>query len=249
MSQIIAITSGKGGAGKSFSSVGIATALSNLRKKVIILEFDVGLRCIDIMLGIENKVVYDLGDVISQKCNISQAIVKTNVNSYFDYIPAPANVDIDFDFDNALHCIRLLKRMNYDYIIIDTPAGVSLSLLSVKKLADMAIIVTTPDTTCVRDGAKVASLLEEYEFPNYKLLINKVSKKALKCSSIKNLDEVIDTVGARLIGVVPFSERFENLMFNGHTLTPDKKDKIYEVFMAIAQRINGDYVSLVIENI
>ena len=247
MSQIIAVTSGKGGAGKSFTSVGIATALSCLKKKVIILELDVGLRCIDVMLGIENKIVYDLGDVINENCNISDAIVKTNVNDYFDYIPAPTNIDTNFDFENALQCIRVLRRMNYDYIIIDTPAGVGLSLLSIRKLSDLAIIVTTPDLTCVRDGAKVASLLESYDFKNYKLIINKVQKQSFKNSPIHNLDDVMDGVGASLLGVIPLDAQFEKCMFNGIPLSSN--DKILSIFTAIAKRIEGEYVSLIIEKI
>lgn len=247
MAQIIAITSGKGGAGKSFTSVGIASALSYLKKKVIILELDVGLRCVDVMLGIENKIVYDLGDVINNNCNISDAIVKTNVSEYFDYIPAPSNIDTNFNFDDALQCIRVLRRMNYDYIIIDTPAGVGLSLLSVKNLADLALIVTTPDITCIRDGAKVASLLESYNFQNYKLIINKVEKQSFKNSPIDNLDDVIDGVGACLLGVIPLDLQFEKSMFNGIPLS--NNDKIFNIFTAIAKRIEGEYISLVIEKI
>lgn len=249
MAKIIAVTSGKGGAGKSFTSVGIATALANLRKKVIILEFDVGLRCIDIMLGVEDKIVYDLGDIMNETCNISDAIVKTNINKYLDYISSPTNIDVDFNFDNALHCVRVLRRMKYDYIIIDTPAGVGLSLLSVKKLADLALIVTTADVTCVRDGAKVASLLESYNFTNYKLVVNKVQRPCFTDSQIKNLDDVIDFVGACLFGVIPYSSYFENCMYNGIPLSNHKKDKTLDVFTAISKRIEGKYTPLVIEKI
>lgn len=247
MSKIIAITSGKGGVGKSFTSVGIATALSHLNKKVIILELDVGLRCLDVMLGVENKIVYDLGDIFNQNCSISDAIIKTDISDYLDYLPAPSNIDNNFDFDNALQCIRVLARMDYDYIIIDTPAGIGFSLLSVKKLADLAIIISTPDIACIRDAAKVALLLENYSFKNYKLIINKVCRQSFKNSPINNLDDVIDSVGSCLLGVVPLANDFEKCMFNGISLSSN--NKIFNIFTAISKRIEGEYSPLVIEKI
>lgn len=246
MSIVISVTSGKGGAGKSSISVGLASSFVKMGKKVIILELDIGLRCIDIMIGAENQVVYDLGDVISDNCVLSDAILSVEGFHGLDYIAAPANISSDFHFDRVLDCIRSLKR-SYDYVIIDTPAGLGISILSVKNLSDLALIVTTPDPVCIRDGAKVATLIEQADFHNYRLIINRVSKAAMRKSAIHDLDDVIDGVGAQLLGVVPEDAEYQYCLTQGRL--PDEKNVTSQVFRAIAARIEGAYVPLVVEKL
>lgn len=247
MSQIISVTSGKGGAGKSSVSVGLATSFARSGNKVIVVEFDIGLRCVDIMLGVENEVVYDLGDIIAGRCAVGDAIIQAEDRGQLDYIAAPNSIDTEFDFDKVLHCIRVLRRMQYDYIIIDAPAGLGLSILSVKNLADLALIVTTPDPICMRDGAKVASLIEQAGFSNYRLIINRVSRASLKKSGVRDLDDVIDAVGAQLIGVIPENMEYQWALAQGRRLSD--KQILPSIFDAIARRIQGVYVPLILETI
>lgn len=246
MAHVISITSGKGGAGKSSVTVGLATTFALSGRKVIILELDIGLRCVDIMLGLENEIVYDLGDILSGSCGIHDAIVPSDRYGHLDYIAAPTNISFGFDFDQVLKCIRTLKR-EYDYVIVDTPAGLGISILSVKNLASLAIIVATPDPVCIRDGGKVSALMEQSGFTNYKLIINRVSKRSMKKSAIRDLDEVIDGVGAQLIGVVPENEEYQWALSKGVWIS--QKNVMTRIFQAIANRIEGSYVPLVIENL
>lgn len=246
MATVISITSGKGGAGKSFVSVGLAVAFAKLGRKAIILELDIGLRCVDIMLGVENRVVYDLGDVVSEHCTLTDAILSVEGFDCLDYIAAPANISSDFQFDRVLDCIRSLKR-SYDYVIVDTPAGLGISILSVKNLSDLALIVTTPDPVCIRDGAKVATLIEQADFHNYRLIINRVSKAAMRKSAVHDLDDVIDGVGAQLLGVVPEDAEYQYCLTQGQQ--PDEKNVTSRVFRAIAARVEGTYIPLVVEKL
>lgn len=246
MAHVIAITSGKGGAGKSSVTVGLATAFAAIGRKVLILELDLGLRCIDIMLGLEHQIVYDLGDVVNGSCRVRDAIVASDRRGRLDYIPAPMTISASFDFERVAMCIRSLKR-EYDYILVDTPAGLGLSILSVKNLADLAVIVATPDPVCIRDGEKVAVMIEQMGFSNYKLIINRVSKRSMKKSTIHDLDDVIDGVGAQLIGVVPENAEFQWALGRGSWV--ESKNIVNQVFSAIVQRIEGTYIPLMIETL
>lgn len=246
MAHIISITSGKGGVGKSSVAVGLATAFAELNKKVLILELDIGLRCVDLMLGLENRVVFDLGDIVSGNCTVEDAIVSSDRRGQLDYIAAPVQISADFDFGKVIDCIRRLKR-HYDYILVDTPAGLGLSILSVQNLADFAILVVTPDPICIRDGEKFASLLEKAGFTNYWLIINRVSKQIMKKSTISDLDEVIDGVGAQLLGVIPESNEYQWALSKGTWV--DDKNLIKRVFFAISKRIEGAYIPLIVENL
>lgn len=246
MAHIISVTSGKGGSGKSSVSVGLATSLARNGRKVIIVELDIGLRCVDIMLGLENNVVYDLGDIVSGNCSVQDAILSSERRGVLDYIAAPINISSQFDFDRVVKSLQSLK-MRYDYVIVDTPAGLGLSILSVKNLADLAIIVATPDPICIRDGEKVAALMEQEGFTNYKLIINKVSRRTMRKSPIRDLDAVIDGVGAQLIGVIPEDIAFQIALSKGEWL--DSKNVVNLVFEAIAARIEGKYKPLIIETI
>lgn len=246
MAHVIVVTSGKGGTGKSSVTVGLASVLAASGKKTVILELDIGLRCVDIMLGLENSVVFDLGDVVSGRCTLSDAVLTAERRGVLDYVPAPESVAEGFDFGEVMQCIRRLRRQ-YDYIIVDTPAGLGISILSVKELADTALIVATPDPVCIRDGAKVATLAEQYGFLNYRLIINRVSKQMFKKSPVRDLDDVIDGVGAQLIGVLPEDREYRLALSQGEWVPPEHL--MHRIFGAIADRIEGKYIPLLIENL
>lgn len=246
MAKVISVTSGKGGVGKSSVSTGIATAFALGGRKVIIVELDIGLRNVDLILGIEDRVIYDLGDIVSGRCPVEDAIVQTEQYDCLHYIAAPSSISVEFDFQKVIDCIKSLKAI-YDFIIIDTPAGLGVSILSVNYLSDLAIIVATPDPTCIRGGAKVAMLAENGGFSNYRLVINRVSRAALKRSAIRDLDEVMDGVGAPLLGVIPDDSEYRFALTRGEPV--DQKKKIAAIYHAIAKRIEGEYVPLVLNRL
>ncbi len=243
MTKVISVTSGKGGVGKSSVAIGLANAFAFRKKRVLIMELDIGLRCIDLMLGVENEVVYDLGDIVCQRCNVYDAIIRKNDISY---IAAPPNISPEFSFQKVVELINKLKG-EFDYIIIDTPAGLGISILSIRNLADIALIVTTPDSVCIRDAAKVALMAEESGFTNYKLIVNKVNKLNIKKAGISDLDEIIDSVGAQLIGVIPDDASYRITLNKGLPL--DRKSSVADVFCAISKRIDSEYAPLIIDKL
>lgn len=246
MATVISITSGKGGAGKSSVATGVGAAYSRRGKRSVIIELDIGLRCVDIMLGMEDRVVYDLGDVTAGRCALEDAVLSCDRYENLSYLAAPVNISVPFDFEKLGEMIQQL-RIRYDVVILDTPAGLGIGILVMEYLSDFGIIVSTPDPICIRDGARVAALVEEGGFHQYKLLINRVSKAALKKSSVTDLDAVVDGVGAPLLGVLPEDSEYQILQTKG--MMPSPGHRVASVFDAVSRRIDGEYLPLIIDRL
>ncbi len=243
MAKVISVTSGKGGVGKSTLCVGLGMAYALLGKNVLLIEFDVGLRGMDLMLGVSDKIVYDLGDLLEGRCNINKAIVESPWNPDLNVIVAP----ISLDSPMAMTDVKLLLeglRSHFDVIILDTPAGLGLSM-NLTSLSDLALVVATPDYVCVRDGNKVVSALHKMDFKNHRLIINRINQKLLKKNIVKDLDEVIDGVSSQLIGALPEDTDMQLCVSKGNPLS--EKSKIVNICKAIALRIEGEYVPLFIK--
>ena len=246
MASIISITSGKGGAGKSTVAVGLGVAFARRNRRAVIVELDFGLRGLDLMLGMENRVVYDLGDVLEGRCAPGDAVAAAEWNPPVFYLAAPARQPARFSQEQLRECVAALAEQ-YDVVLLDTPAGLGISRMTVQQMADTAVIVTTPDPVCIRDGARVAGMMEESGFSRYRLLINRVSRTAVRKSSIQDLDDVIDGVGAQLIGVLPEDAGLQSGQTRG--LFPEESARISLIFSAISRRLEGEYVPLTIHRL
>ena len=246
MTKIISVTSGKGGVGKSTVSAGVAAAFARRGKKTLIVELDMGLRGLDLMLGMENRIVYDLGDVLQGRCLPWDAVVQSEEIPRLWYLAAPSRTLLQFRFEDLVKCVNDLKE-KFDIIILDTPAGLGISMMAVRDLSDYAVIVATPDPVCIRDGAKVAEMMEEMHFSDYGVMINRVSRAAVRKSSIHDLDDVIDGVGAPLIGVLTEDLALQNAQSRGLILPEDTRPS--KVFVALSKRLEGIYVPLVIDRL
>lgn len=244
MSKIIAVTSGKGGVGKSTVAAGIGEAIAKRGKTVVIVELDTGLRGMDIMLGVENQAVYDLGDLLSGLCALEDALVPIEAFPGLTLIVASTAVPNQTDADQTAALFQALYD-RFDYILLDMPAGVSVSLSLIPSLADAALMVTTPDYVSVRDSNKMVSVLAEQGFLNCKLLINKVNTKYRRMNMIRDLDEVLDGVGIPLIGVLPEDLQIKSAFSYGEPLEEGSAPEI--IFDRIAARIEGEYTPLYIE--
>ena len=178
MSQIIAVTAGKGGTGKSTTSANVATALAALGKKTLVVELDFGLRCLDIMLGIKDKVKHDIGEYLEGKIDILTATTKVDRVDNLYLVCATRNPFIDINPEKIMEVCQEMRK-HFDYIIMDT-AGIGSSVFSVIKAAELILMVTTPDTVCVRDGAILSDFLYVKNCTNQRLVINKVSPNPLR---------------------------------------------------------------------
>ena len=242
MSMIIAVTAGKGGTGKSTTSANIAANLASLGRKTLLVELDFGLRCLDIILGIKEKIRHDIGEYLEGAIDIMTAATKVDRVENLYLVCATRNPFIEIDPEKIMGVCEEM-RDHFDYIILDT-AGVGTSVFSVIKTADLILMVTTPDAVCVRDGQMLSDFLYVKNCVNQRLIINKVSSNFKDEDLVYDLDEVMDTVGIPLAGVVPEDANIKICGSRGEPLPLNSGG--YKAYNAIARRINGERVPLTI---
>lgn len=243
MSKSILITSGKGGVGKSTVCTMLGTALAEQGSSVLLLETDCGLRNLDIMNGLENEMVYDLGDVLLGRCEPARAIVKSPYSENLDLLPATVSPHLQFS-ETTLSCLILGLKNFYDYILVDCPAGFDSIFNAVLHSVDMGIVVAVPNAISVKDAAKAADLFYQAGLAEGRLIINILQKNWKSGEFPADFDEIIDTVGLQLLGVVPHNAKMSQALNTGKKIALNGKSS---VFSNIARRIKGEYVPLKIK--
>ena len=237
MGKIFAVTSGKGGVGKSTVSVGLSLAFSKQNHKVLLVDMDEGLACLDIMLGIEEPCIFNLSDILLGK-EISDVVYKSQRNENIHLIPAPETVGTIDAFAFATF-VNTLKDL-YDIVIFDFPAGVDFSLYTCLPKETLFITVAFPDPVTVRDASVVSRKLYELGF-NARLIINNFQYKLTRKHIFKNIDEIIDQSALRLLGIVPKSEELALLSIN-HKLK--LRGNAMKAFHRISKRLCGENILL-----
>ncbi len=242
MAQIIMIASGKGGTGKSTFATYLATELALKDKRTLLIELDAGLRSIDVISGTDRQAVYDIGDVLSGNCDVYKAMITSPHSKNLQLIAAPYK-NYDTDFTN-LKSVTDRLYVDFDYIIIDTAAGLGHAFTAACKVAVTAVIVVTPDIISVRDGRLVSDELYNCGITDIRLVINKFSQQTFRYSGFRDLDRIIDRTCARLLGVVPLSRQIAVSAINGEQLLHSSLEK--QIFNAIAGRITGKDIQILI---
>jgi len=249
LGTVITITSGKGGVGKSTTTANIATALALRGKKVVAVDFDIGLRNLDMILGLENRIVYDVVDVMDGKCNLSQAIIKDKRTQNLHFLPASQTKDKDvLNKDKVEKLVNDLKE-KFDYILIDSPAGIESGFEHSIYLADRALIVTTPEISSVRDADRVIGIIDakskkaqEGEEVQKHIIINRLKPELVEKGEMLNVEDVLHILALPLIGVVPDDEDIVKSTNLGEPIVLDEKSIVGEAFRRIAARIEGEDV-------
>jgi len=243
MARVIVVTSGKGGVGKTSvtSNLGIALARSN---KVCLIDADLGLKNLDVVLGIENRVIFDMQDVISGVCSLAQALVKDKRSSNLFVLPACKSIDVQkINFSYLEKIIENLKE-SFDYILIDSPAGIERGFYNAIRSADEAIVVVTLDISSIRDADKVIGILNSNNIQDVKLIINRVNMKHIEEGISLSMSDAVDVLGIGVLGVVYFDESISQGNNKGLPVCHDNKSIASKCFNNISKRINGETVEL-----
>ncbi|MCI8349574.1 MAG: septum site-determining protein MinD [Oscillospiraceae bacterium] len=239
--KIAVFASGKGGVGKSTLSALLGITLAGMGHSVLAIELDAGLRSLDIMLGVEDKVVYDLADVLNGDCELKNAVVKSDLNPRFSLLCAP-HESRALAKGEALEKLLEEAAEHYNDILVDLPSGIYDYFDSVFSKAEAFFVVVTPDIVSVRDGAVISHFADLYRQMKPYLIINKVPKDPQALVSFTDLDEVIDRVGLQLFGVVMEDRQIPFLTSEGKA--PALGSYAERVFRAMAGRYLGNYVAL-----
>ncbi|MWC28751.1 septum site-determining protein MinD [Paenibacillus sp. MMS18-CY102] len=243
MGDAIVVTSGKGGVGKTTTSANLGTALALLGKKVCMVDTDIGLRNLDVVMGLENRIVYDLVDVAEGRCRLQQALVKDKRFEELYMLPAAQTKDKhDVSPDQVRDMILELKK-DFDFVIIDCPAGIEQGFRNAVAGADRAIVVTTPENAAVRDADRVIGLLEQTQVAS-KLVINRIRPSMLKTGDMLDIDEVCQVLAIDLLGIVPDDEKVIKSANAGEPTVMDPSSRAAIAYRNIARRILGDMVPL-----
>ncbi|MGJ0846055.1 septum site-determining protein MinD [Tissierella praeacuta] len=240
----IVITSGKGGVGKTTTSANIGTGLAILGKSVVVVDADIGLRNLDVVMGLENRIVYDIVDVVEKNCRLKQALIRDKRHEKLYLLPAAQTKDKSaISPEQMLELVNDLKK-EFDYIIIDSPAGIEQGFQNSIAGADIALIVTTPEISAVRDADRVIGLLESKGLYNPKLIINRIRQEMVKRGDMMNMDDIIDILAIDLLGIVPDDEAIVISTNKGEPVVGDEKALSGKAYRNITRRIIGDEVEL-----
>ncbi len=244
--EVITITSGKGGVGKTTTTANLSMALAQLGKRVVAVDADIGLRNLDVILGLENRVVYDLVDVVEGACGLRQALVKDKRVDGLYLLPAAQTRDKTAV--NPAQMVALCKqlRQDFDFVLIDSPAGIELGFQNAIAPADRVIVVTTPEVAAVRDADRVIGLLEAENKQEVLLLLNRINPHMVRRGDMMSVEDVLDILAIRLIGVVPEDEAILISSNRGVPVVLDKHSVTGRAFQNIARRLLGEDVPLTV---
>ena len=244
MGEAIVITSGKGGVGKTTTSANIGTALALMEKKVCLIDTDIGLRNLDVIMGLENRIIFDIVDVIQERCRLNQALIKDKRFESLSLLPAAQTSDKTAVTEEGMKQIISELKQEYDYIIIDCPAGIEQGFQNAVAGADKAIVVTTPEKSSVRDADRIIGLLEQKDIEAPKLIINRIRNHMMKNGDMMDIDEIVQILSIDLIGIVADDDEVITASNNGEPVAMQPKSKASIAYRNIARRILGENVPL-----
>ena len=249
MAEVITITSGKGGVGKSTVTANISISLAKLGKKVVAVDFDIGLRNLDMILGLENRIVYDIVDVMENNCNLAQAIIKDKRVHNLHFLPASQTKD-----KNVLNKEKVEKLINglkkeFDYILIDSPAGIESGFEHSIYLADRALIITTPEISSVRDADRVIGIIDakskkaqEGEEVQKDIICNRIRPELIKKGEMLSIEDILHILALSLIGIIPDSEEIIKSTNLGEPIVLNENSLVGETFRRVARRVLGEEI-------
>lgn len=241
MSEVIVITSGKGGVGKTTTTANLGTGLAKLGNKVVLIDTDIGLRNLDVVLGLENRIVYNLVDVIEGNCRIRQALIKDKRCDNLYLLPSAQTRDKTSVTPEQMKKLTDELKEEFDYIILDCPAGIEQGFKNAIAGADRALVVTTPEVSAIRDADRIIGLLEATEMKKIDLIVNRIRMDMVKRGDMMSMDDVVDILAIPIIGAVPDDENIVVSTNNGEPLV-GSDCMAGKAYMNICHRVMGEQV-------
>lgn len=245
MGEVIVITSGKGGVGKTTTTANLGTGLAQLGYKVVVVDADIGLRNLDVVMGLENRIVYDIVDVVEGVCRLKQGLIKDKRYEGLHLLPAAQTKDKNSISTEQMQKLTLELKENFDYVLIDCPAGIEQGFKNAIAGADRAIVVTTPEISAVRDADRIIGLLEASEIRDPLLIINRIRIDMVKRGDMMNIDDMIDILAIDLLGVIPDDETIVISTNKGEPVVTDSNSLAGQAYRNITRRITGENVSFI----
>ena len=241
MSEVIVITSGKGGVGKTTTTANVGTGLAMEGKKVVLIDTDIGLRNLDVDMGLENRIVYNLVDVIEGNCRIKQALIKDKRNPTLYLLPSAQTRDKTAVSPEEMAKLTEELKDEFDYILLDCPAGIEQGFKNAIAGADRAIVVTTPEVSAVRDADRIIGLLDANEIKKTELVVNRLRTDMVKRGDMMSSQDVVEILSVDLLGVVPDDENIVVSTNQGEPLV-GSKCLAGQAYKNICDRIMGEEV-------
>lgn len=242
MGEAIVVTSGKGGVGKTTTTANIGTGLASLGKNVVVVDGDTGLRNLDVLMGLENRIVFTLIDVIEEKCKLKQALIRDKrLNNLYLLPTAQTRDKEDVSSENMRDLISDLKR-EFDYVLIDCPAGIEQGFENAVVGADRALVVVNPEVTSVRDSDRVIGKLDSKGLENHQLVVNRINNQMIQRGEMLDVNDILDSLAIELIGVVPDDKEITVSTNKGEPIVLNEKSMSGQAFRNISRRIIGEKV-------
>lgn len=243
MSEVIVVTSGKGGVGKTTTTANIGSALAKLGLKVVLIDTDIGLRNLDVVLGLENRIIYHLVDVVEGNCRMKQALIRDKRNPNLYLLPSAQTRDKSSVTPTQMAALTKDLKQEFDYILLDCPAGIEQGFQNAIAGADRALVVTTPEVSAIRDADRIIGLLESHEMNKIELIINKIRMDLVKRGDMMTKDDVVDILAVDLIGVVPDDENIVISTNQGEPVV-ERDCPSGRAYRNICKRIIGEQVPI-----
>lgn len=243
MSEVIVVTSGKGGVGKTTVTANLGAGLAKIGFKVVMVDTDIGLRNLDVVMGLENRVVYNLVDVVEGNCRLKQALIKDRTYPNLSLLATAQMCDKSAVSPEQMTTLVEQLKKHFDYIILDCPAGIEQGFRNAIAAADRALVVTTPEVSAIRDADRIIGLLEanEKEIKPIELIINRLRMDMIERGDMMSVEDVVEILGATLIGYIPDDEQVVISTNNGETLV-EKDSPAAQALRNISSRVAGNEV-------
>ncbi|RKO67680.1 septum site-determining protein MinD [Desulfofundulus salinus] len=244
MGEVIVVTSGKGGVGKTTTTANLGAGLATHGHRVVLVDADIGLRNLDVVLGLENRIVYDITDVTGGHCRLRQALIKDKRFEGLFLLPAAQTKDKTAVSPDQMKALCEELKQEFDYVIIDCPAGIEQGFRNAIAGADKAIVVTTPEVAAVRDADRIIGLLEAAELRDPKLIINRIRPRMVRHGDMMSIEDIIDILAIDLLGVVPEDEMVVISTNRGEPVVQDERSRSGRAYRNIVRRIKGEPVPM-----